>query len=54
MTGVYSGVVARIKEVAPYCKATHCIIHLEMLATKKKSVKLNSVLNKVIKIINFV
>jgi hypothetical protein len=34
MTAVYSGVVARIKEVAPYCKATHCIIHREMLETK--------------------
>jgi hypothetical protein len=54
MTGVYSDVVARIKEVAPYCKATRCIIHHEMLATEKMSVELISVLNEVIKIIDFV
>jgi hypothetical protein len=54
VTGVYSGVVARIREVAPYCKATHCIVHREMLATKKMSAELNIVLNEVLKIINFV
>jgi hypothetical protein len=50
---VYSGVVARIKDVAPYCKATHCIFHREMLGKKKISVELNSVLNEVVKIMNF-
>jgi hypothetical protein len=33
----YSGVVARVKEVASYCKAPHCISHYKMLATKKIS-----------------
>jgi hypothetical protein len=36
MKGVYSDVVARIKEVAPCCKATHFIIHHEILAMNRK------------------
>jgi hypothetical protein len=54
MAGVYSGVVARIKDVAHYSKPTHCIIHHEMLTMKKISVELNSVLSEVDKIINSV
>lgn len=32
MTGRLSGFTARVKEVAPECEATHCMIHREMLA----------------------
>ena len=34
MTGWLSGLTARITEVAPECKSTHCVIHREMLATR--------------------
>jgi len=32
MIGGLSGLPVRIKEVVPECKATHCVIHKEMLA----------------------
>ena len=35
MTGRHSGVVARIREVAPDVQWTHCSIHREALAVKK-------------------
>ncbi|XP_070399390.1 SCAN domain-containing protein 3-like [Nothobranchius furzeri] len=35
MTGRLSGLTARIKEVAPECEFMHCIIHREMLASRK-------------------
>lgn len=54
MTGRHSGVVARIKAVAPECKSTHCCIHRESLATKKISVELNNILNEIVKIVNYV
>ena len=31
--GRLSGLTVRIKEVAPECEATHCVIHREMLAS---------------------
>lgn len=54
MTGRLSGFTTRVKQVAPECQATHCIIHREMLASRKMSPDLNSVLNDVIKIINHI
>ncbi|KAI6659423.1 SCAN domain-containing protein 3 [Oopsacas minuta] len=48
MTGRHSGVVAKIKEVAPDCESTHCFIHRENLATKKMSKELNDVLCQVV------
>ncbi len=54
MTGRLSGLTARIKEVTPECESTHCIIHREMLASRKMPPELNSVLNDVIKVINHV
>ncbi|XP_059213683.1 SCAN domain-containing protein 3-like [Centropristis striata] len=54
MTGRLSGLTARIKEVAPECESTHCIIHREMLASRKMPLELNSVLNDVVKVINHV
>ncbi|KAI6648707.1 SCAN domain-containing protein 3 [Oopsacas minuta] len=54
MTGRHSGVVAKIKEVAPDCESTHCFIHRENLATKKMSKELNDVLCQVVKVVNHV
>ncbi|XP_077175804.1 SCAN domain-containing protein 3-like isoform X2 [Paroedura picta] len=54
MTGRLSGLTARIKEVAPECESTHCIIHREMLASRKMPPELNSVLDDIVKVINHV
>jgi hypothetical protein len=54
MTGRRSGVVTKIKELAPECKLTHCVIHRESLATKQMSTELNNVLSEVVKIVNHV
>ena len=54
MTGRLSGLVSRIKEVAPESEFTHCIIHREMLASRKMCPKLNSVLTDVVKVINYI
>jgi hypothetical protein len=51
---VQSDVEARIREVRPYCRATHYVIHRDMLAARKMSVELKSVLSEVVKVINFV
>ena len=47
-----SGLTARIKEVASKCEATYCVIHREMLASRKISPELHSVFNDVVKMIN--
>ena len=48
-TGRLSGLTARVKEVAPKCQATHCVVHREILASRKMSPEeLNSILNDVI------
>ncbi|XP_032126271.1 SCAN domain-containing protein 3 [Sapajus apella] len=54
MTGKHSEVVTQIKELAPECKTTHCFIHRESLAMKKISAELNSVLNDIVKIVNYI
>ncbi|KAM9313622.1 SCAN domain-containing protein 3-like [Gastrophryne carolinensis] len=54
MIGRLSGLTARIKEVAPESESTHCIIHREMLASRKMSPELNSVLIDVVKVINHI
>ncbi|XP_074472575.1 SCAN domain-containing protein 3-like [Sebastes fasciatus] len=54
MTGRLSGLTARIKEVAPECESTHCVIHREMLASRKMPPELSSVLNDVVKVINHI
>ena len=54
MTRWLSGLTARIKEVAPECESTHCVIHREMMATRKMPLELNSVLNDVVKVINHI
>ncbi len=44
MTGRQSGVVQRIKEVAPLAVSTHCFLHREALATKEMEPSLRGVL----------
>ena len=54
MTGRLSGFTTRVKEVASECEPMHCVIHREMLASRKMSPELNNVLQDVIKIINHI
>ncbi len=54
MTGRQSGVVQRIKEVAPLAVSTHCFLHREALATKEIKPSLHGVLDVGVKIVNFV
>jgi len=50
MIGSQSGLTVWIKEVAPECEATHCVIHREMLADRKISPELHSVFHDIVKI----
>ena len=52
-TGQLSGFTTQVKEVASECESTHCVIHREVLASRKMSPELN-VLQDVIKIINHI
>ena len=54
MTGRLSGFTCRVKEVASECESMHCVIHREMLASRKTSTELNNVLQDVIKIISHI
>ncbi len=54
MTGRHSGVAARIREVAPEMRWTHCSIHREALAVKKMPDNLKSVLDSAVKTVNFI
>ncbi|XP_060772998.1 SCAN domain-containing protein 3-like [Neoarius graeffei] len=54
MTGRHNGVVARVKAVSPSVQATHCVIHREVLASKRLSTELHEVLNQVVKIVNLI
>ncbi|XP_072247753.1 SCAN domain-containing protein 3-like [Leuresthes tenuis] len=54
MTGRMSGLTTRIKEVASECEFTHCVIHREMLASRKMSPERHGVFNVVVKVINHV
>ena len=54
MTGKHSGLVAKMKQVAPNIIGTHCMIHREMLASKNISAELNQVLTTAVKTVNFI
>ncbi|XP_028673527.1 protein FAM200A-like [Erpetoichthys calabaricus] len=54
MTGKNSGVVQRIKAVAPLAVSYHCIIHREALAARHISEELHDVLLTAIKIVNYI
>ncbi len=52
--GTFSGVVQRIKAVAPLAVSMHCFLHREALATKEMEPSLHGVLDVAVKIVNFV
>ncbi|XP_052002455.1 zinc finger BED domain-containing protein 5-like [Xyrauchen texanus] len=54
MVGKNKGLKAKVLEVAPHVKFTHCIIHRESLASKALDSELNSVLKSAIKIVNHI
>lgn len=54
MIGIISGVVTRIKAVAPNCKSSHCMLHRNALVTKPLPPRLKTVLEDAVKIINFI
>ena len=40
MTGRHSGVMARIKAVAPDFKSTHCIVHIKIMLCESQCTEL--------------
>lgn len=52
MTGVRTGLVQRIKNVAPGAISYHCFIHREALAAKELGEELHDVLNVAVKMVN--
>lgn len=54
MTGRHAGLVAKMKQVAPNIQSTHCMIHREMLASKRMSAEFNQVLTTAVKTVNFI
>ncbi len=54
MTGHHSGLISRIKEVAPRAMWSHCTIHRQVLAAKKIPPDLQSVLDEAVKIVNLI
>ena len=54
MIGRLPGLTVRIKEVAPECEATYCVIHRKMLASRKILPELNSAFDDIVKIINLI
>ncbi|XP_039670584.1 zinc finger BED domain-containing protein 5-like [Perca fluviatilis] len=54
MTGRERGLAARVQQVAPLVKWTHCMVHREALAAKKMPVLFDSVLNQSVKMLNLI
>lgn len=54
MSGYKTGLLGRVKEVAPQVNWTHCCIHREALVTKRLSEHMKTTLEEVVKIINFI
>ncbi len=54
MTGRERGLAARVQQVAPLVKWTHCMVHREALAAKKMPVLFDSVLYQSVKMINLI
>lgn len=54
MSGKFSGLAARVKEVMPSIPWFHCVIHKEALVVKKMSDKLKKTLDEAVKIVNFI
>jgi len=54
MTGRHARLVTKMKLVAPNIQSTHCMIHQEMLASKRMSAEFNQVLTTAVKTVNFI
>ncbi|XP_076049324.1 SCAN domain-containing protein 3-like [Oratosquilla oratoria] len=54
MLGARQGFTARVKQVNPTVIVTHCLLHRENLASRKMSIELNTVMEDVIQIVNFI
>lgn len=54
MSGCYTGLLARVKAVAPLVKWTHCCIHRQALASKPLPADLKDVLDDSCKVVNFI
>ena len=54
MTGKHSGVIQRIKNVAPNAVSYHCFIHREALAAKDLGEELHEVMMNAVKIVNHI
>ena len=52
MTGKYSGVIQRIKNVASNAVSCHCLIHREALAAQELDEELHGVMMSAVKIVN--
>ena len=46
MLGVYNGLIALIRKIAPHVQFTHCMIHRGSLASKKLPQQLKIILGK--------
>ena len=54
MIGHRSGFVAPLKQVAPHIVSNHCAIHKYALTCKTLCLELKSVLDSVVKAVNFI
>ena len=54
MVGRLTGVVKRVKDVAPLVTAVHCSIHREALATKTMPADLKAVLDEAVRTVHFI
>lgn len=54
MSGIYSGLIAKVRAVAPSVQWTHCSLHREALVLKGLAESLKKILNDAVKIVNFI
>ncbi|KAF0697584.1 zinc finger BED domain-containing protein 5-like, partial [Aphis craccivora] len=54
MSGIYSGLRARVMKIVPNINWSHCCIHRQSLASKNLPGQLKLVLNEAIKLVNFI
>ncbi|XP_008183154.1 zinc finger BED domain-containing protein 5-like [Acyrthosiphon pisum] len=54
MVGKIKGTVTRIKNVAPKCHSSYCVLHRHALVSKKMPLELKQVLNEAVCIVNYI
>lgn len=54
LTGKIKGTVTRIKNVAPKCSSSHCVLHRHALVVKKIPHEVKKVLDQAVQIVNYV